>query len=82
MKYRVRYVHKIAPSPGDHAEAELDPNALHGKLSAGKALRDAGVLLRGARVRQIRVENGSIVVFPSMPGLSTYWHSIILTPAG
>ena len=78
-KYSVRYVHKIAPSDKDVGpEVELDDAAFSDWKALGKALREACVLARGGRVNAFRVEGSQVVVFPSVPGLTTYWHSIVL----
>lgn len=76
----VRFIHKINPRAGDVMESVSIPdNAFSDRLKLGAALRKAGVLDPGARVRTFRVEGNRVVVFPTMPGLTTYWHSIILT---
>jgi hypothetical protein len=82
MKYHVRYVHKIAPRDTDVLpEVELPPLEVYvSRAELGKVLRDAGVMISGARVTEFRAEREGLVVFPSVPGLTTYWHSIILTP--
>lgn len=81
--YMVRYVHKISPSAKDVAgPIELSASAFANKKALGAALRKAGVLLSGGTVRDFRTEGLKIVVFPSVPGMTTYWHSIILTPVG
>lgn len=90
VTYSVRYVHKVAPSEKDVGpDVTLDVDRL-GRVAAfvvadrrqlGADLRRLGVLLPGARIREWRREaTGRIVVFPALPGLSTYWHSVILTP--
>lgn len=37
--------------------------------------------MAGARIRHFRVEGEKVVVFPSVPEMTTYWHAIILEPA-
>lgn len=80
--YVVRYVHKISPSEKDRGPdvALIGPDLVSPtKLAA--ALRRQGALGAGGRVRDFRVETGGrIVAFPSMPGMSTYWHSIVMEP--
>jgi hypothetical protein len=82
--YMVRYVHKISPSDKDVAgPIHLAASALENKKALGAALRASKTLMQGASVRSFRVESaGKVVVFPSAPGLTTYWYSIILTPVG
>lgn len=79
----VRYVHKISPSAKDvHPDVEINADAFSNSKTLAKALRKAGVLGTGARIRNFRVEGDKVVVFPTMPGLTTYWHSVILTCKG
>ena len=78
--YSVRYVDKVSSSEKDVGkDVELSEGAFADRKTLGRALRDSGVLLPGARVDMFRVEGGKVVVFPCLPGLSTYWHSVILT---
>ena len=79
-QWMVRYVHKISPSDRDTMGPVTIPNnAFSDSKTLGTALRRAKVLGSGAKVRSFRTEGDKVVVFPSMPGLTTYWHSIILT---
>jgi hypothetical protein len=79
--YMVRYVHKISPSPNDvMGPVSIPDTATENRVKLGAALRKAKVLARGARVSHFRLEGKKIVVFPSYPGLTTYWHSVILSP--
>jgi hypothetical protein len=81
-KYSVRYVHAIANSSNDVGkEFEIHAGAFSDSKALGKALRDAGVLASGARVREFRVEGDKVIVFPAIGGSTTYWHSVILSPA-
>jgi hypothetical protein len=36
--------------------------------------------MEGGNVREFRREADKIVVFPRVPGMSTYWHAIVLEP--
>ncbi len=70
---------------------QLDANKKLGKL-----LREGGVMAGGAWVREHRIirdlrirddlqreddaKKTHLAVFPVLPGCTTYWHSIILTP--
>ena len=86
MRYHTRYVHKIAPSDRDVGpDVTIDGAALantpDGRKAMGAALRAAGVLGSGARVTRVCLESDRIIIFPMMPGLTTYWHSVILTIA-
>lgn len=81
-EWMVRYVHKISPRDTDVKGPVKIPNgAFSDSKNLAAALRKAGVLDTGARIRSFRSEGDKVVVFPSMPGLTTYWHSIILTHA-
>jgi len=81
-QYMVRYVHKISPSDKDvMGPVTIRDGAFSNRKTLGAALRGAGVLMAGASVRNFRVEGEKVVIFPSAPGLTTYWHAIILTPA-
>jgi len=84
MEYTTRFVHKVSTSSKDVGpDATLDARDLTDRKTIGAALRKARILIKGGSVRQWRIErDGKIVVFPVCPGLSTYWHSIILTPVG
>lgn len=80
--YSVRYVHKIAPRDTDVGpQVRIASVDLLSKSSLARSLRDQKAIGAGARVRDFRVEDGGarIVVFPTMPGTTTYWHSIIMT---
>jgi hypothetical protein len=79
----VRYVHKIAPSAKDVGpEVSLPDGCFSDKRALAKALRDAGVMANGARISTFRVEGDRILVFPVLPGSTTYWHAIVLTDEG
>lgn len=80
MRYAVRYVHKVSPNAADtRDDVEIRDGAFSNRKTLGKALRDAGVMMSGCRVDTFRVEDNRVVVFPICPGLSTYWHAIVLT---
>lgn len=80
MIYSVRYVHKISPSSKDTGPDVVIPDgAFSNKNTLARALRNVKVLGAGARIRTFRVEGNQVIVFPMMPGLTTYWHSVILT---
>ena len=80
--YMVRYVHKISPSDKDVAgPVHVPAAALASKKSLGASLRKSGIMMAGASVRSFRVEaDGKVAIFPSAPGMTTYWHAIVLTP--
>ena len=82
QNYSVRYVDKFLPSSKDiGGDISLAPSDLTDPAKLAKAMRKGGALGAGGRVRQFRVEaGGRVVAFPTMPGMTTYWHSIILTP--
>lgn len=79
-KYTVRFVHKISNAggytPGD--DVELEGGVFSDSKKLAKALRDKRVLLSGARVRNFQVEGSKVVVFPTLPGITTYWHAVVL----
>ena len=80
--YSIRYVHKISPRDTDVGPTVRISSAdLASKSGLARTLREQKAIGAGARVRDFRVEDGGarIVVFPTMPGMTTYWHSIILT---
>jgi hypothetical protein len=80
--YMARYVHQISPSPEDVAGPFcIRGGAWSNSKTLAAELRKVGVLDSGARVRNFRSEGEKVIVFPMMPGLTTYWHSVILTPA-
>jgi hypothetical protein len=83
-EYSVRYVHKIAPRDTDVGPAvRLGPAQLADPTKLAATLRKSRILFAGGRIRDFRVEpSGRVIVFPSVPGMTTYWHSIILTPLG
>ena len=81
--WMVRYVHKILPSDKDvMGPVHISGGAFSNRKTLGAALRKAKVMMTGASVRSFRAEGNRVVVFPSAPGLTTYWHSIILTHEG
>lgn len=82
MRFKTRYVHKIAPRETDKGpNVDLTESDLASNVHLAAKLRRAKVLDPGARVRSFRKNaQAEIVVFPTMPGLTTYWHSVILTP--
>lgn len=81
--YEVRFIHKIAPRDTDIGDpVKLSDDDLKDHKTLGQALRKQGALIAGGRVRRNwRVEqDGRVVVFPTVAGLTTYWHSIVLIP--
>lgn len=78
--WSVKYTHKISPSPKDVGpDVRISDNAFSNDRTLAKALREAGVLERGASIRSSRSEGDKVIIFPSLPGSTTYWHSITLT---
>lgn len=77
--YRIRFVHKISPSPRDlHDTLVCVPQDWEADRAAlGRVLRDVGALPKGARLRSCRAESGKLVCFP----MASVWHAIILEPA-
>jgi hypothetical protein len=81
MKYMIQYVHKISPRASDKmGPVEIPDSAFSNRNTLGAALRKVGVLMSGARINSFRVQGIKVVAFPSAPGLTTYWYSIIITP--
>ena len=82
-RYSTEYVHKISNARGRTLgpHVQLSPSDLHSTGALASALRKAKVLVQRGRIREMRREaGGRIVVFPTVPEMTTYWHSIILTP--
>lgn len=77
--YHVRYVHKISPRDSDVGRVALPDSAFSNKNTLASAMRKAGILIKGGYLRSFRTEGNRVVTFPVCPGLTTYWHSIILT---
>jgi hypothetical protein len=78
--YNVRFIHRVSPRPSDVMRAELPDGAFADRNTLGAALRAAGVLASGQRVRTFRVEGNRVIVFPHMAGCCV-WHSIIIENA-
>lgn len=85
-KHRVTFVHKVSNARADNGCLlfevwALDIDAIRGAKShraLAKTLREQGILLPGARVRDARVNGDLLHVFPSLPGLSTYHHCVTI----
>jgi hypothetical protein len=78
-RYSVRYIHKVAPMAHDvRPDVELPDGAFSDRKALGKALRSAGVLSSGGRIRSFRTVGAMVHAFPEVPGMTTYWHAIIL----
>ena len=80
--YQVQYVHKIAPRDSDRGPiVRLSKKQLASRPLLARALREQRALYSEGRIRSYHVEsNGQIVVFPYVPGMTTYWHAILLWP--
>lgn len=78
--YKIQYIHKIAPKPGvdNVPDVEIRDGAFSDKKILGKELRKLGILCKNARINYFRVDENKVAIFPSVPGLTTYWHAIIL----
>jgi hypothetical protein len=78
--WMVRYVHKVSPSSKDvMGPVAISDGAFSDSKKLGAALRKSKVMMAGARVAHFRVEGDKVIVFPFVPGMTTYWHSIVLT---
>jgi hypothetical protein len=76
--YDVKFVHKISPSDKDRmGPVAMPDNAFSDRNTLAKALRDAGVLHSGERLRNFRVEGEKVIAFPA----KSIWHAIVLTPS-
>jgi hypothetical protein len=82
LVYQTKYIHKIAPKDSDRGPfIRLSSKQIASKTKLAAALRLGRVLDSGARIRSYRVElDGKIIVFLTLPGQSTYWHSVVLLP--
>jgi hypothetical protein len=81
--YSVRYVHKISPRATDTGkDVTLPGSVFSDRKKLNRALLDEGVLQKGARIRSYRVEGDEVIVFPMMPGMTTYWHAVVLKDQG
>lgn len=81
--YSVRYVHKISPRATDTGKDVIIPgSAFSDRKKLNRALLDLGVLDKGARIRSYRVEGDEVIIFPMMPGMTTYWHAVVLKDQG
>src|SRR5690349_12233454 len=79
MDYNARYIHKISSSPNDtDGPFEIDDSAFSNKNKLAKAMRDAGILDSGDRLRNFRVEGEKVITFPAGRSI---WHAIVLEPA-
>lgn len=78
--YNIRYVDKICPKDTDRDVKPLPDSSFSDRKTLGAALRKAGVLSKGARIQNMRVEGDRTIIFPICPGLSTYWHAITISP--
>jgi hypothetical protein len=75
--YRVRFIHKISPRDTDiKSDVQIPDGAFADRNALGAALRAAGVLDSGHRVRSFRTEGDKVIAFPS--GACNIWHSIII----
>jgi hypothetical protein len=80
MKVDIRFVHRTAPRDTDRRlGVELPDDCFEGCAALAKALRVAGLLPRGARIRGMRTEGRRLVAFPS--NYPAGWHCLIFTPA-
>lgn len=81
--WSVRYVHKISPRATDTGKDVIIPgSAFSDRKKLNRALLDLGVLDKGARIRSYRVEGDEVIIFPMMPGMTTYWHAVVLKDQG
>jgi hypothetical protein len=76
--WKVRFVHKISPRDNDVDVVSLPAGAFSNRNTLGAALRAAGLLFSGERIREFRVEGDKVIAFPA----GSIWHSIILTSEG
>jgi hypothetical protein len=72
--YEIRRVHKIAPRDSDRETATLPDSAFSSKTALADALRKAGILSRGQRLREFRIEGDKVIAFPE----GGSWHSLII----
>lgn len=80
-RFSVHYVHPISPRLSDVGpDVDIPDNAFSNRKTLAAALRLQGALCPGARVTSFCVVGPNVVVFPSVPGLTSYWHSVTLAP--
>lgn len=82
-KYTVEYIHPHAgtiKAPFGPTVCEIADGAFSDRNALAAALRAAGVLCKGARLTGFRAEGNRTIAFPRVPGLTTYWHSVTITP--
>ena len=73
--YLVQYIHKISPSDKDTAgPIELSLKDLENRAALGAALRRQRIMHTGDKIKDFRIENDRVVVFPQ----KSIWHSIIM----
>lgn len=85
MKVNAEYVHTVSGKHDKEGPFYMEDYDLWAgdarNNTVARLLRDSGVLGSGARVREMRVEGDRLLVFPTMPGLTTYHHCVIITRA-
>jgi hypothetical protein len=74
--YRVRFIHRVSPRDTDVRDVQIPDGAFADRNALGAALRAAGVLNSGHRVRSFRTEGDKVIAFPS--GACNIWQSIII----
>jgi hypothetical protein len=87
QQWSVRFTHQIAPRDTDTApDVSLPLRAFDNNRTLAAALRDVGILPAGGSVREYRYEGTgegretcTYLVFPHVPGMTTFWHCIVLT---
>jgi hypothetical protein len=76
QQWAVRFVHKISQHESDdRLPVTLPLGAFNDKRAAGIALRAAGLLPAGSRIKELRHESDHIIAFLA----ASVWHAIILT---
>lgn len=62
-------------------DAEVMGAAALDSKAIARELRERRILPSGGRISSLRREDGALVLFPRVPSMTTFWHSIIVTLA-
>lgn len=78
QQWSVRFVHKVSPSDSDtHPPVALERGVFEDRKALAAALRDLDILPAKGTITECRYEDGRYLVFPQVPGMTTFWHCIV-----